>query len=132
MLAGEMIELVDLFEHEGVSAIPYKGPALASLIYGNFALRPSEDLDFVLRQRDIPQAFEVLRSAGYKAELDPKIARDAQCLERGNIGQYCFYSRSGQLVELHTEKTLRYFPVPLDWEGLHRAHPDGGHQRAKR
>ena len=119
MLAGEMIELVDLFEREGVSAIPYKGPALASLIYGNFALRPSEDLDFVLRQRDIPQAFEVLRSAGYKAELDPKIARDAQCLERGNIGQYCFYSRSGQLVELHTEKTLRYFPVPLDWEGLH-------------
>jgi hypothetical protein len=119
MLAGEMIELVDLFEREGVSAIPYKGPALASLIYGNFALRPSEDLDFVLRQRDIPQAFEVLRSAGYKAELDPEIARDAQCLERGNIGQYCFYSRSGQLVELHTEKTLRYFPVPLDWEGLH-------------
>ena len=47
-----------------------------------------------------------------------KVARDAQCLQRGNIGQYCFYSRLGQLVELHTEKTLRYFPVPLDWEGL--------------
>ena len=29
MLAGEMIELVDLFEREGIMAIPYKGPALA-------------------------------------------------------------------------------------------------------
>ena len=119
MLAGELIELVDLFEREGISAIPYKGPGLAALIYGNFALRPSEDLDFVLPQREIARAFEVLRSFGYKAELDPQIARDAQCLDRGNIGQYCFYSRLGQLVELHTEKTLRYFPVPLDWEGLH-------------
>ena len=118
MLAGEMIELVDLFEREGVFAIPYKGPALAALMYGNFALRPSEDLDFVVQQRDIPRAFEVLRSFGYRAELDAKVARDAQCLQHGNIGQYCFYSRLGQLVELHTEKTLRYFPVPLDWEGL--------------
>src|SRR5579862_8621489 len=45
MHAGRLIELLDLFESAGVTAIPYKGPTLGALAYGNFALRSFVDLD---------------------------------------------------------------------------------------
>jgi SAM-dependent methyltransferase len=119
--AGKMVELVDLFERGGVLAVPYKGPTLAARAYGNFALRPSGDLDFALRQRDVPRACQLLTGAGYRAEVDLSRERDSHFFARGAVGQYCFFSSSRTvMVELHTEKTLRYFPVPLDWEGLSR------------
>jgi hypothetical protein len=118
-LTGQMIQLLDGFEKEGLSVIPYKGPTLAALAYGNFALRHSEDLDFVLPQKDVASALRFLVAADFSATLDPASAQDARILSEGEIGQYCFFSeKSATLVELHSEKTLRYFPVQLRWEQL--------------
>ncbi len=118
LLAGRMVALLEEFRRADVLAVPYKGPTLASLAYGNLALRPSSDLDFAVPQRDLPRAYEVLIAAGFRASLDPAKARDASYLALGNPGQHCFLSEPDLLIELHTEKTLRYFPVPLDWDKL--------------
>jgi len=92
---------------------------LALLAYGDAGLRFAGDLDFVLRQQDARKAFRLLAEAGYRSELDPERAPDAQMIERGDhVGQFCFRKPQHGLVELHTEKTLRYFPVPLDLEAL--------------
>ena len=104
---------------EGINAIPYKGPTLAVLAYGNFALRHFEDLDFVLPQEQVTRALHVLEAAGFQSSLDPTVARDARLIAEGQLGQYCFFSaKSNTLVELHSEKTLRYFPAPLEWQDL--------------
>ncbi len=117
VLAGSLMHLRNRLERAGLHAIPYKGPALASMAYGNFTLRSSEDLDFVLPHCEISRAFEVLTTAGYRSELDPRVSRDARFVARGDAGQYCFFSESSRaIVELHTEKTMRYFPVPIDWK----------------
>jgi hypothetical protein len=120
LLARQLVELVKAFESAELLTVPYKGPTLASLAYGNLALRSSEDLDFAMRHQDLPRAFDVLVAAGYRAGLDRAVARDAHFLDRGNPGQYCFFSPTEFMVELHTERTLRYFPVPLDWKVLGR------------
>ena len=117
--AGQLIELVDLFRSAGVAAIPYKGPTLGALAYGNFALRSFVDLDFILPQRDLLRAARLLAAQGLQASPDPSAAEEARFLARFHPGQYAFVSGSKPLqVELHTENTLRYLPVPLDWEGL--------------
>jgi hypothetical protein len=118
-LTGRMIGLLDLFNSAGLTVIPYKGPTLASLAYGNLALRGSEDLDFVLPQREVTRAYRLLLDAGLRTALDPSIERDARFLERGDLGQYLFSAgHEPIIVELHTERTLRYFPAPLEWDGL--------------
>jgi Uncharacterised nucleotidyltransferase len=38
-LAKELLKLLNLVEAQGITAIPYKGPALAAFAYGNLALR---------------------------------------------------------------------------------------------
>src|SRR6267154_2646 len=113
LLLGEMLRLYGVFENGQVPAIPFKGPALAWLAYRNFTLRTYTDLDFVVPQRYIPQALSLLEAAGYRAQFDPL---EAQAGEHGHApGQYAFVSRSnGGLVELHTERTLRYFPRRIE------------------
>jgi hypothetical protein len=119
--AGRLIELADLFRSAGVTAVPYKGPTLGALAYENFALRSFVDLDFILPQRDLLRAACLLTAQGYQAYPDPTAADEARFLARFHPGQYAFVSDSKPpQVELHTEKTLRYLPLPLDWEGLSR------------
>jgi Uncharacterised nucleotidyltransferase/Methyltransferase domain len=117
--AGELIKLMDLFESGKINAVPYKGPTLGALAYGNFALRSFMDLDFILPQEDLLRAAALLKSQGFRAYPDPTQEEEARLLSWFPPGQYAFSCDSKLLhVELHTEKTLRYIPVPLDWSGL--------------
>jgi hypothetical protein len=121
MQAGRLIELLDLFQSAGVIAVPYKGPTLGALAYGNFALRSFVDLDFIVPQRDLLGAARLLSDQGFQAHPDPTAEEEARFLARFHPGQYAFVSHSKPpQIELHTENTLRYIPVPLDWEGLTR------------
>jgi len=114
---GEMLWLDALFETAGIPAIPFKGPAFAWLAYKNFAQRSSVDLDFVLPQRCIPAATALLQAHGYTPDFSPA---EAHAGERGPApGQYAFApSGRRRYVELHTERTLRYFSRPIDLDEL--------------
>ena len=132
-LTGQLFELAAAFQNAGIPAIPYKGPTLAAMAYGNIGLRPSQDLDFAFPQRYVSQAFDVLGGAGYHPQLDPSLSREVR-IARADLGEYCFTRAGGGLVELHTEKTLRYFPAPPDWDALRNrletvsiGRPPGGH-----
>lgn len=114
---AELIRISEAFRRDGIQAIPYKGPVLAAQAYGDMTLREFGDLDIVLRQRDMAQANELLVSLGYHARfpwiLSPGAAASLV------PGEYNYRDESGRLlVELHTEVTLRHFPVRLDLDDL--------------
>jgi Uncharacterised nucleotidyltransferase/Methyltransferase domain len=114
---GEMVWLCSLFEGAGIPVFPFKGPALAWLAYKNFAHRTCVDLDFVLPQSRIPEAAALLQAHGYSPQFSPAEARAG---ESGPApGQYAFApSGRRRYVELHTERTLRYFSRPINLEEL--------------
>jgi hypothetical protein len=90
--------------------LSYKGPVLAVQAYHDVALRQFDDLDIVLRQRDMRGAHETLLGLGYAARFAPVLS---PARENSPIpGEYKYYNETRRvLVELHTEKTLRHFPV---------------------
>lgn len=114
---SEMLRLFALFEKAKIPAIPFKGPALAWLAYPNFAYRTCVDLDFVVPQVCIPQAVALLQAQGYKPQFD---LIEAQAGPRGPApGQYDFAPPGERtFVELHTERTLRYFSRPLHLDNM--------------
>ena len=116
-MVGELLFVCQRFAAAGICLIPYKGPVLATLAYGNFARRDYSDLDFALPQAHIPQAQELLQAAGYRPLFDP---REAHAGENNFApGQYSFLSlKHDILIELHTERTLRYYPAPFDFQDL--------------
>jgi hypothetical protein len=108
----ELFRLVDQFREAGLDNLLVKGPTLALRAYGDTGARQYGDLDFLVRQKDILRATELMISAGYKPEISVE-AISAQKIP----GQYAFVRIAAPLlVELHTERTMRYFPRGLPIE----------------
>jgi hypothetical protein len=117
VLLQELIRLQELFAAESLVLIPSKGPVLAWLAFQDFTRREFTDLDFILPQKNIPQATALLRRVGYREKFD---LREAHGEKDGFVpGQYLFVREKQALqVELHTERTQRYFPVELDFDEM--------------
>ena len=115
-LAAEMLRLSGRFRAEGMIATPYKGPLLAAQAYGDFGLRQFVDLDFAIRQRDLPRATALLAADGYNAVFGAITADESR---QSTHSEYQFRRPAGNvIVEMQTEVTLRYFPRPLDFDAL--------------
>ena len=117
VLTAELIKIVDLLQSEGIQAIPYKGPALAVQAYGEIALREFDDLDIILRQRDMAKANDVMQGIGYRPRFGWYFASSTSVVP----GEYNYRDQKRRLiVEFHTEQTLRHFPVRLNLDDLSR------------
>ena len=118
-LTSHLVRILELFQSKGILGIPYKGPVLTALAYRNLALRRFVDVDLLVRQADLAGAAELLSSQGYRAE---QIEGFSATKQGDRIpGQYLFRSESDDcMIELHTERTLRYFPRTLDVDDLEK------------
>jgi hypothetical protein len=118
-LTAELINILRIFHSQNIAAIPYKGPVLAAQAYGDVALREFEDLDIILRQSDVPKAHAILVSLGYKPKFDWILSPGAAASLVP--GEYNYRDESRRaMVELHTEITLRHFPIKPDLDAFIR------------
>jgi hypothetical protein len=118
-LTAELINILRLFHSQSIPVIPYKGPVLAAQAYGDIALREFEDLDIILRQSDIPKAHDIIVSLGYKPKFDWILSPGAAASLVP--GEYNYRDEARRaMVELHTEITLRHFPVKPDLDAFIR------------
>ncbi len=116
-LTAQLLRVLEILEANGILAVPYKGPALAVLAYGNLALRNFIDLDLLIAPEDVAKASELLVSEGYRSQF--QLAGERVASSHRIPGQYLFTRDIDRcIVELHTPRTLRYYPVPLDLEPL--------------
>lgn len=116
LLTGELLELLNLFGSHGVSAFPFKGPVLASSIYGNLTFRQFVDLDIVVQKQDFLKAKELLISVGYQPRYKATGSNEAGFLLSHNEAE--FVRHDGKVsVDLHWGFTLNYsFLEPnLEW-----------------
>jgi hypothetical protein len=112
VFTGELLRILALLEKLGIEAIPFKGPSLAIMAYGNISLRMFADLDILIREKDLTRAREALLADGYIAKftLTPNQERNYQKSECAL--QLCHPGR-GTVVELHWLLTERYLSIHL-------------------
>ncbi|MGA8872262.1 MAG: nucleotidyltransferase family protein [Candidatus Acidiferrales bacterium] len=119
ILTAELIQVMDRFREAGISAVPYKGPVAAVQAHEDITLREFEDLDSIVRQEDMPRVNEVVTGLGYRPQFPWILSPNA-----GSAlvpGEYRYLDHSRRMaVELHTERTLRHFPIPPDLDDLSR------------
>jgi hypothetical protein len=117
VLTAELIKIMELFQSQGIQAMSYKGPVLALQAYGDVTLREFDDLDIVLRQRDMAKANDVIQGTGYRPRFPWLFVSGASVIP----GEYNYRDEQRRLiVELHTEWTLRHFPVRPDLDDMAR------------
>lgn len=116
-LTAELLRLLKLFEANGVRAIPYKGPALASFVYGDLALREFVDLDFLVRREQAVRARDLMVSQGYRPDFH---LTDAQ--EAAFILYHCehlfVHNETNAIVEIQWALAPRFFSLPIDYDRL--------------
>jgi hypothetical protein len=112
-LSAALVQILRLFDSEGIVALPYKGPVLAAQAYGDVLLRQFDDVDIIVPERDMAKAHGVMLRLGYEAKFPGLMSPD---LDSPLVpGEYKYYSETrAAIVELHTEQTLRHFPVAPD------------------
>ncbi|HVB87230.1 MAG TPA: nucleotidyltransferase family protein [Candidatus Dormibacteraeota bacterium] len=117
VLSAELIRIVEALATAGIEAFPYKGPVLAVQAYGDVALREFADIDLVLRQSDMAAANRALVALGFAPQFPPIFAPEAP--SPLIPGEYDYRDAERHLtVELHTEHTLRHFPVPPNLDDI--------------
>ncbi len=100
VLTARLFEVSSMLEAAGIDCIPYKGPTLGALAYGNPAFRPSVDLDILVRPDQVRQAKDVLLTAGFKPASYIEDHREHLLLNC--ICEYEFTSADGSYtVEIH-------------------------------
>jgi hypothetical protein len=112
LLVIELRRLLGLFAGRGIAAVPFKGPTLAAVAYGDVTLRHYLDLDILVPRSEVLAATRVLESEGYRPSLRLTATQHAAFL-----GSHCEYilvrERDGVCVELHWEIVPGEFGVSM-------------------
>jgi len=126
-LMSELRRLLDVFEREGITAIPFKGPVLGAMAYRDVTLRQFTDLDLFVRRRELATLVTLMLANGYLSNAHDgaeatrrSIASDGDVAYRGP-SYYAFYRADGRCrVDLQWRMAGRFFSFTLDdlaqWE----------------
>ncbi len=113
--ATELVRLFELFEANAIQIINYKGAVAAGQYYGSVALRNFNDLDFLVRRRDIATVVKVLEADGYalSGEFTPEQMQHF-------IAEYkeFVFLRGEFSLEPHWSLAGRRYPFETDYEGF--------------
>ena len=64
-ITGELLRIVKVFESAKIPVAALKGPVIAQIAYGDFALREFSDLDLLISEADFSRAMDRLQQLGY-------------------------------------------------------------------
>jgi len=103
-LAGALRALADA----GIAAVPFKGPLLASSVYGDLGLRPFRDVDVLVHPGDLEAAVARLNAAGWGVVPGQgAIPARLRCAWVSDLA----LARDRMLLELHWRLTQPYFGI---------------------
>lgn len=120
-LTRELCRILTQLKARNVDALPYKGPVLAELLYGNVASRQFNDIDVLIRERDLPIAVAALHELGYEPGISLTPRQERAYVLSGY--EYTFDGEYGRnLVEVQWRVLPRFYSVDLATEDLFESH----------
>jgi len=116
-LTGELIRILRHLESRRVDGLPYKGPVLAKLLYGDVTQREFSDLDILVRAEQVPKAKAALAELGYQPHVQLSDREEQAYLVSGY--EYSFDGKLGRnMLELQWQITPRFYSVDFDVTGF--------------
>src|SRR5712692_4582282 len=117
ILTAELLSIVQELRSKEIESLPFKGPALATMAYGDLALRCFVDLDLIVRRRDVAAAREVLIARGYRPTR--KLSPQQERLLLASQHNIRFSRDEGlMIVELHWRVAAELYSASVDEEEL--------------
>lgn len=115
-LTSELLRAIAQLQAHQISALPFKGAALAAMAYGDLALRIFTDLDLWLSQEDFLKAKSVLVEINYQPRETWFLSRSDEEIYHRLMGEYSLLHRDTSIeLDIHAELAAVYpFPITVD------------------
>jgi len=86
-LTSDLVEVMAALRTAGISATPFKGPALAVAAWGRVILRQFDNLDILVHRADVAAAEHVLQRRGFESAPGAELRRagHARSYVRGDV-----------------------------------------------
>lgn len=112
-LWAETQSIVRAFEQEKIQVILLKGIALAETVYHDIGLRQMNDIDLLLRDKDIPSGMKILHQLNYQS-----VPKKTQFVEDLRLDHQNSFYKDSFLVELHWDIVSLHSIYTADIEAL--------------
>ena len=109
--------VVERLREAAIPSVPFKGPTLAQLVYGDVGLRYASDLDVLVGAADVARAVEVLLAAGWRLASQGQTDRH-DLLEAAECELLLEHSATGLFLELHWRTGPRFAHASFPAEPL--------------
>lgn len=114
---GELVRILGHLESRGIRALPYKGPVLAEILYGEVTERQFGDLDVLVRAADVLRARAALLELGYKPGIEVPPQQEHAYLAAGY--ECPFHAvRGSNLLELQWQVLPRFYSIDFELAGF--------------
>jgi len=119
LVSRELIRIVESLTERGIEVMPYKGVALAEVLYQDIALRQSGDIDLLIHPQDLARVRDAVGELGYKPHLALSSAEEQAYLKSGY--EFAFDGLAGpNLLEVQWAIQPRFYAVDFEMDGLFR------------
>ncbi len=118
-LASELSRLTSLMEENGITSLPFKGPILATEMYGDLARRQFSDLDILIPKKDFQRVKGLFLMNGFVPLVERTVEQEAAYLDARRPYNYKLVSSDRRVrVELHWRFTSKYNSLSVDYDKL--------------
>jgi len=117
LLSRELIRVLEPLSAAAIEVMPYKGVALAEMLYGDIALRHAGDIDLLIHAKDLGRIRQEVANLGYRSHTPLSEAEELAYLKSGY--ECAFDGPAGRnLLEVQWAIQPRFYAVDFDMDGL--------------
>ncbi|MFA5504378.1 MAG: nucleotidyltransferase family protein [Vulcanimicrobiota bacterium] len=112
--AGQLVELVKLFQENGIEVLSFKGLTLAQLAHGRVTGRECIDIDLLVRPEDFQRSLILLLGFGFQYEMENL----PRCYTKFHYGVPLCNQAKNLTIDLHYQLFSGgvHFPTECIWE----------------
>ena len=112
LISRQLFEIIDFLDDHGIQAMPFKGPVLSELAYGDSTLRPIGDLDLLVDRKNALKSIDLFSDQGFRTEVDLDHEQfSAYAAKKNSMAMY--NPEVDLTLDLHWEMTGNYSFKPL-------------------
>lgn len=115
------LNILDVFREHGIDAIPYKGVQFAFKYFKDVGLRPTSDVDILIKAEDVLRANALLEEQ-LDCELEEGFESELSQVNQKNVTElnYKFYQNGKVLfyIDLHLNTAQSWFAASKNYEEL--------------
>ena len=99
LMTNELLNVLKVFEEKNIDCIPFKGPVLTKLAYGDITLRQYVDLDILIEEKYLFHAAKILNKNSYNSDKPIELLQNKKYIMSDN--DYSFFTLNNIHIELH-------------------------------